>query len=257
MSTYSYFANEFFSVSQESNLHAETFTIANASYDYVFEINVGESTLNSLFNARQYIQNSNDQNSTGENNVDINLTLNRQFIAEQLLTNNRIDVYGNSKSYLGYEYGFLTGAEKQVGLRFLEVAAMKIFGHAKARAAISNDKDFYRGDDVAESLVHQMITGLQASINTKKHDIFNQYVRDDRIEIANTNDVDVNVNFNLALSSIAIPMRFLSTVDTNSNTVNLQNGPAAGAIGTGSVSTFVNGSMNVPILVKFNSMAQA
>jgi hypothetical protein len=247
--SYSYFANEFFLVSQETNLHAEGFEISNSLYDYVFEINVAQDSLNNLFNTRQFIQNSNQQNNNGENNVDINLVVNRQFI-DSLFITNKVKSIGNSFGYLGYETGILSD-EKMIGLRFLEVVAMKIFGHAKARSAISNDKDFYRGDSINGSLISQMITGIQSSINTKKHDIFNQYVRDDRIEDNSTDDVDVNVNFNLYNSSLSIPMYFLSTLDINSNIVDLQNGPTS--IGVGGVATMVNGSMNVPILVKFKS----
>jgi hypothetical protein len=249
--SYSYFANEFFSVSQESNLHAETFEIDASAYDYVFEIDVGQASLNNLFNVRHFMQNSATQNDAGENNVDIDLTVNRQFI-DSLLTTDTVSSFGTTKSHLGIETGIVgtiaSPVPQQVGLRFLEVAAIKIFGHAKARAAISNDKDFYRGQLDAGSLVNQMITGLQESINAKKHDIFNQYVRDDRIEDNVANDVDANVQFNFDVSNLAIPMYFLSTLDTASNTYDLQNGPST--VG-GNILT--EGSMNVPILVKFVS----
>jgi hypothetical protein len=247
--SYSYFANEFFSVNQQTNIYAQNFPINNAFYDYVFEVNLSQDSLNNMFDIRHFKQNSNQQNNVGENLVDVDFLINRTFV-DSLLTDNKVGVIGIPAGYLGDDLGFLSG-EKMVGLRFLEVVAMKIFGHAKARAAISNDTDFYKNDSIPGSLINQMIGGLQSSIFSKRNEVFNQYVKYDRIETDVANDVDVNVNFNFQNSEIIIPMYFLSSLDTNSNVAGLQNGPIG--IGLPGVSLLVNGSMNVPILVKFKS----
>jgi hypothetical protein len=247
--SYSYFANEFFSVYQQTNLYAQNFPINNGLYDYVFEVNISQDSLNDMFDVRHFKQSSNQQNNVGENNVDINLLINRTFI-DSLLTTNKVSIIGITGNYLGDETGFLSG-EKMIGLRFIEVIAMKIFGHAKARAAISNDTDFYQSDAIPGSLINQMINGIQSSINNKRNDIFNQYVDYDRIEAEASDDVDVNINFNFKDTIFIIPMYLSSNLDTNSNISSLKNGPTG--IGSVGVSTMVNGSMNVPILVKFMS----
>jgi hypothetical protein len=244
--SYSYFANQYFSVQHESNLHAMD-PLLSYEYDYLFEINTKAYSLNSLFNTRFFKQTTNVQNSSDEEKVDINLTINR-ITLDNLLISDTSTSQGQISGYKGIDTGILSD-EKKISLRLLEIIAIKIFGHAKARAAIANDKQFYDNDSISGSVIHQIITGLDSSIKNRKFDIFNQYVHDDRIQLNVDNDVDQNVNFNFSGSDIYIPMYFTTSLDQVSNTMGLQNGP-----GTVGGSLFKNGTVTVPILVQFKSL---
>lgn len=234
---YNYFANSFFTVSQTTDLHSENTGMDIDYFDYILDINIGP-TLNSFFNTRQFKQTNNQQNDPLENNVTIDFVINRTFI-ESILTSNTVSIPAGTGdlSKLIYE-------PTQAGLRFLEIVATKIFGSAKARAAISNDTEFY-------NLSNQIMNGIQNSINNKKHDIFNQYVQYDKIEDNVNNDVDDFVNFNFYESEITIPLYFLSSLDANSNFSGLRNGPGTAIIGGSESSRLINGSMNIPLLMRF------
>ena len=80
------------------------------------------------------------------------------------------------------------------------MVALKIFNHAKARAAIANDNDF-------SGLHTQLTTHLSTSFTNSdlQNTFFEQYIQSQEILNADgLNDVDAFQNFNLASSQIFI-----------------------------------------------------
>jgi hypothetical protein len=143
-------------------------------------------------------------------------------------------------------YGTLdTGSDKLLGLRFLEVVATKIFGHARARAAIENDQEFYK--NTAGSLIKQISDGVQSGFNSKKSDIFNMYVSYDRIEDNKNDDVNAPSNFNFQHTSWEFPICLKSTLVGSGDMTELNLGPYVGG------NRLTAGSMAVPILLRFVS----
>jgi hypothetical protein len=93
----------------------------------------------------------------------------------------------------GATTGILTGTNYNIGFRLLEIAAIQIFNHAKARAAIRNDTAF---KDAMQSVVDETqtkITGYDLTGETKL-EIFNHYKR--QFPNSEANDVDASVAFN-------------------------------------------------------------
>lgn len=254
-----FFVNSPFNVTQNAQIYSVTVTTNANQYDYILGINVtaaGWTSMNDLFANKHFIQNSSAQNTNGENNVDISLDANIAAINALLYGSNAVSISSDMSNVSGHAaYTTLTAGDKLVGLRFLEVVATKVFGHAKARAAIANDTEFY--SNANGSIIAQIADGINNAISTKKSDIFNAYVAYDRVEEnVNTNnasnefnaDAEANKTFNFADTNWEFPIYFLSTVDDNNSNADLSllnNGPNVGG------NQLVNGSMNVPILLRF------
>lgn len=257
-----FFVNAPFAVSLNAQIYAETAVTNLATYDYVFDINVGAggwTSMNSLFNSRYFIQNSATQNTSGENLVDLGLNANLDSLNDLLYGNNAVAISSTMTNVASNAaYTTLTAGEKLLGLRFLEVVATKVFGHAKARAAIANDSAFYLDRSVASSLINQIASGIDNSLVNRKLDIFNIYVTYDRVQLnVNTNnssdefnaDAEANKLFNFDTTTWEFPIYFTSTVANNNGVANLDllnNGPNVGG------NQLLAGSMNVPILLKFH-----
>ena len=184
-STFNFFLPGNFQITQNANLYImDELTLGTRNFH--FSMNCGTS-LNSLFNTRTY-----KQNSTNAQNVDINLSINETYAAT--LFNNLVNAGGTSPNFLGME----TVVATTFSQRLLEMAALKIFGHAKARAAIANDSDFTN--------LHTVVIGhLTNSFSNSdiKNNFFEQYVLL-RKNSLNQNDVDQNINFNLDATQIYI-----------------------------------------------------
>lgn len=255
-----FFVNYDFTVSQNANIYTQSSNTDDSTYDYILNINLTEGgwlTMNDLFTTREFVQNSNAQNTAGENTTDVTLELNRDSLNVALFSVDCVDI-SSAKSAVTTNvnvYNTLDkGNNKLLGLRFLEIVATKVFGHAKARAAIENDSEFYRSDAVSGSLINQIANGISNALtNTdKRNEIFNIYVSYDRVQ----DNVDVNANsdanipslFNFDATTWEFPIHFTSSiVDPGSDTSNLSelnNGPAVGG------ALLENGSMNVPILLR-------
>lgn len=249
-----FFVNNPFTVTQNAMIYTQNVNTNEAIYDYILSINIlaaSLTTMNSLFNNRTYIQSSANQNTPGENNVDINLSINVDLLNNLFYGSNAINIssaminVANTDAYLTLKSG-----DYLLGLRFLEIVATKIFGHARARAAIANDTEYYLPYSTSNSIIQQIIDGMNNSLVTRKSDIFNVYVNYDRIENNPNNDVDQPVNFNFDNTNWEFPLYFISSINSTSNNTNLDyvnNGPYVG----GNVLT--NGIMNVPILLRFHA----
>jgi len=79
--------------------------------------------------------------------------------------------------------GILAGNTLTVGQRIVEIMALKIFGSARAKAAIANDTDI-------EATVWK--GALETTFNTDRNTIFEQYVNLDRVQ----QEANANVDYN-------------------------------------------------------------
>jgi hypothetical protein len=106
----------------------------------------------------------------------------------------------------GRENGSINGSEANntnLNLRLLEMVAIHLFGHAKARAAIRNDSNFTRLSPIIKQGVLEKFDG------EVKNRFFQQYVGSGKY--VNSNDTEKFVPFNLDNSSIRYQIEF--TVD--------------------------------------------
>lgn len=255
------FINAPFTITQDSNVYG-THINEGTNYDYIFRVNVAslcEGNMSLLFNNASFSQNTADINTY---NINIVLDNSNTFASWANSFNNQ--------ALVTVEAGLSTTAfstlqpdvSQTIGDRLLEVVAHKLFGHGQARAAISNDTQFYTHDaKVWDNLSNAVLdSGF-------RNDIFNQYVALGRYSSeansnANTNgntQNDVNnmnggdhwVPFNFDGISFDFPMYLAGNMLTDASLTNaekalIQNGPNVGG------TLLNNGSYNVPILVKFH-----
>jgi hypothetical protein len=262
MTVDSFFVNEMFTVNQNAFFYAENNAATTNEYDYIFDVNIsavvadsltGLSTMNDLFNVRHFKQNRADQNTTNENRADVDIEINFDSLNNLLHTANAVAISSTRTDVVttyANIYGTLSPGENRLGLRFLEVVATKVFGHAKARAAIANDTDFYRPLSSAGSMIEQIAYGMDNAVINFRNTIFNMYVAYDRIQLNNENDVDQVVNFNFENTIFEFPIKFRSFIqDDGSDNANMSlvnNGPIVGG------AQLQYGLMEVPILVRFH-----
>ena len=173
--------------------------IAQKTANYHVNVNLGLGGYQYLFTTSQF-----QQNSTDEDEVDATLTLNKAFILQTLKAAQTEEL--TSGTYGGVVLGTETDTDQTFGFRLLEIAAANVFGHCRARAAISNDESYqnlsiattystYTGD-LANVLTNQMSDAFNSEVDS----VFNQYV--DYVNNAtygvsfNANQVDVSQDFN-------------------------------------------------------------
>ena len=177
-----------FSITQNAELYVMSQnTLLTSKYHWI--INCG-STLNTLFTTRTYIENTPNTSSYSTTLI----TNNTQI--ESLLTTNGLsyDTTGNagsSATVMG-----LVEPTANFNLRLLEMAALEIFGHAKARAAFSNDSSFNNFQNIVSN---HLFTSF--STESIRNTFFEQYVQLNRISGA---DVNVSATFNLAETSLFV-----------------------------------------------------
>ena len=187
MSTFNFIIPANFSINQNANLYITDVPTSINTAKYHWNINCG-SNLNTMFNVRNYTQ------STSANDYTANLTINTTQLDSLLTTGLNYDSNGTAGTAYGLEDG-----PQNFNLRLLEMVALEIFGHAKARAAISNDTAF-------NSFHCNLTTHISCTFNdqTTRNLFFEQYVDINRYSNANTSDVGTIVNFNLAHTSFFI-----------------------------------------------------
>lgn len=222
-----YFYNEVFDINRNTDLYADNRLVYNDQlYDYIITIN---GSLNCLFAKKTYQQNQDDMN-----NVIVNFEINNNYYNNYYITST-ISTTTNALTS-----GVLV-EECEFDTRVLEILALKIFGHARARAAISNDID------IIHDLQNEFYNHINNVIQIHKYDIFNQYVQLDNPQMRR-NDVNRPANFNFTNGTFAFPGYIGgSLVDKNNLSTELLNGPKAG------ISSVENGEYNIPILIKINS----
>jgi len=247
-----FFVNMPFAISQNGEYYSQTNTVSENSYDYILDIDMLSSSLaiNDLFDKRSFVQNSNNDNM-----VNIELEANLNTLNNMLYKFSSIDIRSLNNDVSG-KNAYLTfekGENKLLGFRLLEIVATKIFGHAKARSAISNDSEYYLPYSTETSLIKQIVSGINNGIVERKTDLFNQYVAYDRIQDnVDTNNASNEFNadseatklFNFADTEWEFPMNFTTSIQADSSIL-VNNGPNVGG------SQLVNGTVTVPLLLRF------
>lgn len=255
------FINSTLQITQNTNTLAQ-FLPAGSSYDYILKVNVAtlcNGNMSLLFSNAAFSQNLADLN-----NVNINITLqdhanftnwNTSFKNQPLVT---LEMAQSTVAFNTLQPSVL----ENIGDRFLEIVAHKLFGHGQARAAINNDSEFFTHDyKVWDHLVNSVAQ------STLRHDIFNQYVGSGRYGSEANSNANANLNaqndvnngnggekwvyFNFNGLTFDFPMHLngkmiLDASLTNAEINLLQNGPSVGG------TSLALGNYNVPVLVKFH-----
>ena len=214
-------------VNYNSNTYTSTSVLIPEKYNpELFDYNINLYTIGqkqSLFNTATFMM----QNGNIPPVFNIDLSLNQ--ISTFLSSSRSLTIVSNSLVNIN---GFET-SWRPFGERLLEIVAMKIFGHPKARAAIGNDTNFY--DTEALSLK------VYDAFNNIRNEFGNYYMGVYDITQVNNNVQLMNVsNFN-----IIFPF-YLNGITSNTRTQLFQNGPNVGG------SMLVNGQYNIPLLLTFN-----
>jgi hypothetical protein len=138
-------------------------------------------------------------------------------------------------------------------VRLLEIMALQLFGHAKARAAIANDSSFKDTHATLRDHLHTEFGNVQI-----KNDFFEQYVQLDRLDMSQ-NDVTVAANFNLYDSKISVTTYLTGAVlDIADQVGDMANGNASAVFGTRIPHSLVNsedGTYNIHVLTIFDGLA--
>lgn len=232
MSTTYFFNSEgdVYGINQNTTLYAQNLSPVNENeYDYVITLPINMNS--QLFSTKTY-----QQNASNADLYDVVLTLDQGAFNTAYDTSAMV----NDKSDLGQ--GIMT--TEKVEVRILEILALKIFGHARARAAIAND------NTITNSIKSDLFNHLNNVVQAHKNDIFNQYAQLDLVEM-NANDVNATVNFNFDADTLAFPGFLNGSLSGVPDTISadLANGPAEGNGGN----QLINGLYNVPILFKFTT----
>ena len=228
--THTYFFNDMMTIDRNTSLFVTNPIDEGTNYDYVISLN--NYILADLFDTKTYQQNINDID-----NVDINFVINQSIFNDSF----------NSTS-MSTTRSLINGVEQttDIGTRILEILALKIFGHAKARAAIANDSD------IIDNLSSQLYNHFNNVVQNHKYDIFNQYVNYDFPDL-NANDSLITQDFNFDNDIISFPGLLSGHLYDNSSGVQtgissfLNNGPTSGIQND---TQLIDGVYNVPILFK-------
>ena len=214
-------------VNYNSNTYTSTSILIPEKYNpELFDYNINLYTIGqkqSLFNTAMFMMQ--DVNTPPVFNIDLSLNQISTFLSlnRSLTTTSNLSVNTN-----GFETSW-----KPFGERLLEIVALKIFGHPKARAAIGNDNDFYDTDALSIKVYD--------AFNNIKNEFGNYYMGIYDITQVNNNVQLMNVsNFN-----IIFPF-YLNGTTSKTKTRLFQNGPNVGG------SLLVNGQYNIPLLLTFN-----
>ena len=261
-----FFVNESFTISQTANIYSNNLPFVNTDiYDYILDININGvwDSMNNLFAERRFMTETtyNDANTYDY----IHLNVNRENLASLLETSNTVLITSTQTSvYSSHSsvHATLSGSPELSGFRFLEMVAIKVFGHAKTKIAIENADEYYVNDYVdantaVNSLIGQIAKGIFNSVTNLKQELMNEYIQTDRIEDNSANAVLTNVNgfprpfmeYNFNDTVWEFPIVFHTELATTGNDTisELNNGPDVG----GAVLT--NGSVNVPVLLRFSA----
>jgi hypothetical protein len=192
------------------------------TFDYRIEIyTVGQKQ--SLFNTATYHY----PNVSTPPTYNLELNLNQM---QTLFTINRSKTYGSNQTVRinSFENSWTNFNE-----RLLEIAATKIFGHPKARAAISNDITFTDISGLAQK--------ISDSFNQHKNDFGDYYMGVMDINTTNSESQPINVsNFD-----IIFPFNLKGSTLSNPNTIYQRNGPNVGG------TLLQNGIYDIPLLLQF------
>jgi len=202
-----------------TNIYESTSVLGSANYQVV--VNVQNWCY--FFNTAHYMQ-----STTNNDQFNTDLSLNRTYITNLLKTaNTSVLTKGPNTNSINLSGVDATGGvnNSSLGHRLLEVAALSIFGSAKARAAIANDTQFdnltlpssgYTShtntrwvDTLGNVIQNQMVDIFTTDSST----VFNQYVNYNNFSGINLNNNDVTGNINYNFDGLAF--QFVLTFNSN------------------------------------------
>lgn len=219
------FAGNFFfgsiDVDQDVYLYDQEPSIVEAFPDTHYKVIVNVNFRDLLQPEGNFVQEAGNSENVDINlNFDCNVDLLKVYLGYSAVYNGGAVVTnsvrqltngGVSEGRKGLTLGVEQSNNGNLGFRFLEVAALQIFGHAQARAAIRNDTQFTESMQDAVDNINTLVDGYAESEDAK-HDIFNLYVRQNLI--TNEDDVTTIVDFNFDAFNFA---GFLGAVRINFN----------------------------------------
>lgn len=225
------------------------------NYDYIISINFQNNQnieMNyffntKIFNAKTYKKTKGNPvvnliNVNNATNFMLNMTLlNTLFFQNSSFLSSNMENIINNPVYST----FISSGGTQLSYRLLEIAAMKIFGHAGARAAIANDTDYYININTANSLLNQIVNSMQNTLYdvNVKQGIINEYCILN--QFINTQYISAGI-YNFYNTTWLFPIYFSPLLIIPNNTI-LLNGPNIGG------NQLINGNLNIPILLRFVS----
>ncbi len=248
------FINNGLTINQNTGIYSEEHNVeAELNFDYVLSFNVSALTgvngnMTNIFSTAHYIQNSqnaddvNIQLNIPNHNGMSNMTFNWNDINQQ-----NIITVSRGRATVGF--GTFFAEPVRFGETLLEIMAHKIFGHAQARSAISNDAAFNEHDV-------QLWDHLSSSMNNRtfQMSLFNQYITSGKYNVENLglegSDVYINQNFNFQGMTFDFPLFLNGSLLVDDQLVNetmvFRNGINVGG------AQIVNGLYNIPILLRFH-----
>ena len=219
-----YQSSEVIDVAQDVQIYDAPVS-APATFEFILEVNVDA---NSLFSTKTYIENTEDNED-----VTISLEFDLNYIESCFNTNQTTMVRSADK--LKNPNDNTDGAGKysrqpdvlttvktsrdELGHRFLEIAAIKIFKSAYATAAIRNDKEFTNAASVPSSIYQQILDPVDTAVGITQDPLvsgsdhgvelsmFNAYVASGRY-IPSNNDQFETREFNFQGTMWEFPLAF-------------------------------------------------
>lgn len=209
MSYYYVTENDSFSINNKN--YDPTQNINNLQFDYIIEL---KGSLDDLFNTKQF--------DITENSLFVNFALNNQYY-EFMFNNTKMSTDTESQ---------ITGISNNTDFntRILEILALKIFGHAGARAAISNDTY------ITNNLCNNLYLHINKVIDSHKFDMYNQYNK----EILPYFNYEQITNFDFTDYTLSFPGSIYGKLSYNFKPKTI-----GGISGVDN-----NGEYNIPILIK-------
>jgi len=201
--------------------------------DYEYEI-VVPGSLSNFFSQAKYKQ-------VGDSND--------EYVVDTVTLGTGAEIAGESASLTTGSLnpagtGIVGGSTLTVGQRVVEILALKLFGHARAKAAIANDTAIE---------ATQWKSPLEAVFHADRNLIFEQYVGLDRVEpVSNDsglyNDTDAWQNFNFSGLSFVVPVHLsLDSMDDDDHSGSLTSAAKTGPV-YGSTTQLVDGQLsNCPV----------
>lgn len=201
--------------------------VEETEYEFVINIATG---MNALFEVRTYTE---DNVGNDLNNVIVNLTVNDTslltlFDSDAAQMRDDEENLDPSDGNQGDVFATIQDAtySTKLGRRFIEIAAIKIFGSAYATAAIRNDQDFM--SSAAGSIYDQIKNGIQSHLNgtgiagdSERSKIFNGYVATGQYNTTSLpdGDQDSDINFNFQGTMWDFPINLRGDVTKSDNSV--------------------------------------
>ena len=234
----SFIINEWIHLNQNAQI-ADVPQVINYNVDYSITL---YNSIATYFNI-SYIQ-----NGTNADLFDININL-----------NNLNDAFVNN-TWNAVTLGPAVSTGLKTGIfndELFQIIALRVFGHAAARAAITNDSFLDQQTPDGQNKTNNFINSLYNSLYNHRNELFNEYVSLGRInnqdDVTNMQSMDLS-NFNL---SFLVEIDGILLDPNNNPITNVYADGFSGYntnIGGNVYSTMNNGSYKIPILMTFTQL---